>query len=198
VKRSAPEAAVGFRVKSGWAAGVLVGGSVDSPQVLDRRRLELCDPSVPASLQPYHAGMGKLQTDQAKLRKLLKMIGDAANHSFKDFWTENRAAGRTIASVNLVVGSDIDPEKIANPHIRAHALEGRLFRSVLENAARSAGLPCVVIVERDLYARAKAAIQRSERDLKTTLRELGRVLGGPWRADDKAACLIAWMALAAS
>ena len=195
MKQSAPEAAVGFRVKSGWAAAVVVGGSVNAPQVLDRRRLELCDPAVPASYQPYHAGMGKLQTDQAKVRKLRKLVGEATNLSFAEFLTQTRAAGHAVASVSLVVGSDIDPEKIANPHIRAHALEGRLFRSVLEEAAQAAGFSVVVILERDLYARAMATLKRDERDLKTMLTGLGRALGGAWRADHKAACLAAWMAL---
>ena len=36
-----------------------------------------------------------------------------------------RAAGHEVRSAGLVVGSEIDPAKITNPHIRAHALEGR-------------------------------------------------------------------------
>ena len=37
-------ATLGFRVKSGWAVAVLLAGSAESPQVLDRRVVQLCDP----------------------------------------------------------------------------------------------------------------------------------------------------------
>src|SRR5205823_11690442 len=40
-------ATLGFRVKSGWAAAVLLAGPVESPQLLDRRVVQLCDPAIP-------------------------------------------------------------------------------------------------------------------------------------------------------
>ena len=52
VARAKP-AALGFRAHSGWAAAVVVGGSPGSPVVLDRRRIELIDSTIPG--QPYHA-----------------------------------------------------------------------------------------------------------------------------------------------
>ena len=55
--KAAP-AAVGFRVKSGWATGVLLAGPASAPRALDRRVVELSDPAVPTSRQPYHAVMG--------------------------------------------------------------------------------------------------------------------------------------------
>jgi hypothetical protein len=48
---------IGCRVKSGWAMTVLLAGPVDSPRVLDRRRIQLSDPSVPDTIQTYHAGL---------------------------------------------------------------------------------------------------------------------------------------------
>jgi hypothetical protein len=103
--------------------------------------------------------------------------------------------GHRIWAVGLVVGSEIDPTIITNPHIRAHALEGRLFRSVLEDAVRSCGFPCAVLVERSAYTRAAEILKRSEQDLKGSVAQLGRRLGGPWRSDEKTACLAAWLAL---
>ena len=41
-----------------------------------------------------------------------------------------------ITRASLVVGSHLDSATIANPHIRAHALEGELFRSALDLFAR--------------------------------------------------------------
>jgi len=189
-------AAIGFRVKSGWATAVLVAGPIESPQVLDRQVVDLCDPAVPESRQPYHAAMGTLQTDEAKVRRLRKVICRATNRSVPGLIKAYRDAGRRLRSAGLVVGSDIDPAKITNPHIRAHALEGRLFRTVLEEAVRACSLPCTVIVEQNVYKRAAERLGRSEEDLKRAVALLGRSADGPWRADEKTASLAAWLGLA--
>jgi hypothetical protein len=189
-------AALGFRVKSGWAAAVLVAGPVEAPRLLHRGVAQLSDPAVPESKQPYHASMGTLQTDEAKIERLRKVIAMAAQRSVTDLMDSCRKDVAQIARANLVVGSDIDPSKIANPHIRAHALEGRLFRTVLEDALRSCGLECSAILERHAYEQAAKVLKKSEKELKQLLTQLGRTLDGPWRADDKLAALAAWMALA--
>ncbi|HEV3449048.1 MAG TPA: hypothetical protein VG099_30715 [Gemmataceae bacterium] len=193
---TAAQAVIGFRVKSGWATAVLLTGSVKIPQVRDRRRIELSDATVPGTIQPYHAGMGKLQTDEAKIEKLRKIIQQAANQAVLQLVKEYRDNGFQVRAASLVVGSDIDPDRISNPHIRAHALEGRLFRTTLEDALKACGLPCSVIVERKVYDQAKTILKRPVSDLKRTVTELGRALSGPWRADEKTACLAAWLALA--
>ena len=59
-------AVLGFRVKSGWAAVVLLTGTTDSPRLSDTSRIELCDPRRPETRQPYHAAMGELETDSVK------------------------------------------------------------------------------------------------------------------------------------
>ncbi len=189
-------AAIGMRVKSGWATAVLVAGPIKSPQVLDRRVIELCDPAVPESRQPYHAGMGRHETDETKINQRRKVVTQAANRSVTELVGDYRKAGHRVSAVALVVGSDTDPTKITNPHIRAHAFEGRLFRTVLEDAVRSWGLPCSAIVERSIYSQAAKILKRPERDLKRLIAEFGRQVEGPWRADEKTACLAAWLALA--
>jgi len=95
-----------------------------------------------------------------------------------------------------VVGSVIDPQKVGNPHIRAHANEGRLFRTVVENALRSHGIACDVIVEKQLAARAAAGLRVPDGAIKQTVAAFGKTVGGPWRADEKAAATAAWLALA--
>jgi hypothetical protein len=193
---SSEPAALGFRVKSGWAAAVLVAGPGRSPRILDSRAIDLCDPAVPGSRQPYHARMGTLQTDEAKVKQLRQVISRAAERSVAKLIQDYRAAGQRVRAAALVVGSDKDPAKITNPHIRAHALEGRLFRTVLEEALKAGGLPSSVIVEKGAYARAAEVLVRSEDNLKGAVTDLGRGLGKPWRADEKVAALAAWMMLA--
>jgi hypothetical protein len=187
--------ALGFRVKSGWAAVVLISGIAKSAHALDRRIIDLCDPAIAESRQPYHAGMGKLQTNDAIIERRKKVIVQSTNQSVSTLLVDYRAAGHAIQGAGLVVGSDIDPAKVASPHIRAHALEGRLFRTVLEGALRSHGLPCLVIVEKTAYAEAAKTLKRSEAELKRIVSEMGRSVDGPWRADEKTAALAAWLAL---
>lgn len=188
--------ALGFRVKSGRAIAVLVAGPIQTPRVLNRREIDLCDSDIPESRQPYHAAMGTLETDEAKVERRRKVVAEAANRSVAELIGDYRNAGYQIRAAGLVVGSDIDPAKITNPHIRAHALEGRLFRTVVEDAVRSQGLACSTFVERSVYTDAAAVLQRSEQDLKSAVAKLGKEQGGPWRADEKTACLAAWLALA--
>jgi hypothetical protein len=193
-----PEAAIGFRVKSGWASAVLVSGSSKSAQTIDQRAIDLCDPAIAESRQPYHAGMGRLETSEAVIERRKKVIVQAADRSIVELIKEYRNAGHTLRGAGLVVGSDIDPAKVASPHIRAHALEGRLFRTVLEDALRTCGLPSLVIVEKTAYARAAKVLKRSEAEVKRYVAEMGRSLVGPWRADEKTAALAAWLALASA
>ena len=193
--KSAP-AALGFRVKSGWATAVLVVGPVQSPRVLYRRVVELSDPGVPGCRQPYHGARGKLEEDGAKVAARLKVIQRVTKSSVTQLVKEYCDLGCTLRSAGLVVGSQIDPASIKNPHIRAHALEGQLFRTVLEDAVASCGLPCSVVTERNAYSKAATVLAQSEEDLRQAVSYMGRSLGGPWRADEKMAVLAAWMVLA--
>ena len=61
------KAALGFRVKSGWAVAILISGSVRSPQLCDSCVINLSDPHDPATRQPYNAAMGRLETNASKL-----------------------------------------------------------------------------------------------------------------------------------
>ena len=190
-----PQATVGFRVKSGWATAVLVAGPLPSPQALDRRVIDLSDPAVPESKQPYHAGFGMLEEDSSKVERRTKIVQRVTMKSVTDLIKEYCDSGHKVSGAGLIVGSQIDPTSIKNPHIRAHALEGRLFRTMLEDAIRSQGLPCLVVVERNAYSEAENVLARPEDELKRTLSGFGHSLSGPWRADEKMAALVAWMAL---
>jgi hypothetical protein len=59
-------------------------------------------------------------------------------------------------------------------------------------------LPCTTLVERSLYETASSRLKRSPGTLKRAVTDLGAALDGPWRADEKAATLAAWLALRAS
>ena len=187
---------LGCRVKSGWATAVLVIGSRRAPRVVDRRAIELSDARVPTSRQPYHAVMEAAPRNAARLERTLRRVVErVTKRSLRGLLSEYRRQGRTVRGVALVVGSVIDPATIGNDHIRAHALEGQLFRAALEGAVRAFRLPCATLVERALYQTAATRLKRSPAALRRTVTELGDALAGPWRADEKAATLAAWLAL---
>ena len=188
-------AAVGFRVKSGWAAAVLIAGGPDSPQVRDCRAIQLSDPAIPESRQPYHAAMGMLEKNAAKIERRKQIIKQAAAKSVSELLGGYAKEGYRVSAAALVVGSRIDPEAIKNDHIRAHALEGRLFRVTLEEALRLSGLETQTIVEREVYPRAVSVLARDAGELKKNITAMGRSLTGSWRADEKMAALAAWTLL---
>ncbi len=191
------QAAIGLRVKSGWATAILLAGPVQSPRVLDRRIVELSDPDIPASRQPFHSTLESHQAASGKaVKRLRRIVERCAHRSVTTLIDDYRNSGQDLCGAGLVVGSDIDPATIKNAHIQAHALEGRLFRDVLEAALQSNGLSSLVIVERRAYAEAATLLQRSEDELKRIAADLGRALDGPWRSDEKMATLAAWLTLA--
>jgi hypothetical protein len=194
----AQSAGLGFRVKSGWAAAVLVIGPTHSPKLCDVRRIDLSDPRLPETRQPYHAAMGKLETEMCKINPRLRLVRRIAKQSIVALLALYRENGYRISSAALVVGSQINPDSIANPHIRAHALEGRLFRSAVAETLEDHEIRTEVLLERDAYPSVAARLKQSSHDLKQTIQNLGRsapAKGGPWRAEQKLAALAALFAL---
>jgi hypothetical protein len=189
-------AAIGFTVKSGWASAVLLVGSAESPQAVDSRRVDLSDPSVPESRQPYHAGFGTARETGPDLSRLISVVRRFGHCSVTGVIRHYQAVGHPVRGAGIVVGSLIDPERIANDHIRIHALEGQLFRGVVYDAATRSRLSCSIWRERDLHALASGILKQPQQALRDTLAALGRDLGGPWRAEQKAAALAAWLVLA--
>jgi len=188
-------ATIGLRVKSGWAMAVVLEGPTAAPRVLERCRIELSDPRVPRTRQPYHAGFGLAQTSRRTIARLVRVIERCANHSVAELVRRSRAQGLVVRGVAIVVGSVTDPASIANPHIRAHASEGALFRRVAIEAARRIGLGSLVVLEREVYEAAARAGRRPERRVKALVAGLGETVPGSWRAEEKTAAAGAWLAL---
>jgi hypothetical protein len=195
LKSQIDQAALGFRVKSGWAAAVLLSGSPRSPRVCHSFAIDLCDPKIAATRQPYHAAMGKLETNAGRLRARLRIVRRITKQSVMKVLADCRAKNLKVRGAGLVVGSRIDPASIANPHIRAHALEGQLFPTTLVDALRAKRVRSVVLTERDAYEEAAARLRKSIGEVRRVIQNLGRSVEGPWRAEQKLAALAAWLAL---
>jgi hypothetical protein len=47
-------AAFGIRMHSGWGVLVCISGVVSAPEIVDRRRIVVVEPTMQGSKQPYH------------------------------------------------------------------------------------------------------------------------------------------------
>jgi hypothetical protein len=187
--------AVGFTVKSGWASAVLLIRRGRSLHVADSTVVALADPDEPDARQPYHAGFGTARETGNELSRLLAAIKRFGRRSMNDILRRYADSGITLCGGGVVVGSLIDPRDIANDHIRIHALEGQLFRTVVQDGLSRHRLACSTWRERDLVEIALKQLGLSEPSLKNPLAALGREAAGPWRAEQKRAALAAWIVL---
>jgi hypothetical protein len=192
------EIALGFRVKSGFAVAVALSGTAAAPVALARRIVALSDPGAEKTRQPYHDGFGTAQEDAKEIARLSRIIERCARGSVDDLLSDGSFAGARCRGAGLVVGSVIDPATIGNLHIRAHASEGRLFRTALEAALNARSVVCSVIVEKTLATEAARALNRPGGQIARIVGSWGAALGGPWRAEEKAAATAAWMLLGKS
>lgn len=186
---------LGFRVKSGFAVAVVLAGPKSAPQLLARRLVSLSDEKVEATRQPYHDGFGTAQEDLDEIARLTAIIMRCARQSVKELLADPMFKDRSCRKAGLVVGSVIDPAAVGNPHIRAHANEGRLFRTVLADALVDCGIACTVVVEKTLGAEARKRIDKTPGQIAKEIGGMGRALRGPWRAEEKSAATAAWMVL---
>ena len=191
-------AAFGFRVKSGWAMAVLLAGSSSAPKLVKCQAVLLSDPKIPQSKQPHHAALGRPGKEGKTLaEKLCHVVAGAAKQSVQQLLDQAVADGYGVIGAGLVVGSLVDPGTLHNEHIRAHGLEGQLFRTALEDALREQGLPSRVLLEKNAYVMASPTLHKSAPEAKKIIAGLGESHEGFWRAEEKLAALAAWMALTA-
>jgi len=189
-------AALGFTVKSGWAAAVVLAGTAAQPEVVAAARLELSDPAAPDARQPYHDGFATMREEGPVLTRLLASVKTFGRREVRNFIRTHQKNGYTLRGTGIIVGSLIDPMTIGNEHIRIHAMEGQLFRSVIDAACEGEDLPRLLVRQRDLFERAQTTLRMSEAHIENRLAGMGKGIDGPWRAEQKMAALGAWLVLA--
>jgi len=196
-KDKPPRLAIGFRVKTGRATAVVMAGPASAPRVVSRRSLQLWDPAVPESHQPWHADFELPPDESARIVPVaLKAVDRVSSSALRELVDEVRSTHGPIIGIALVAGSATDPESIRNPHMRAHAREGQLFPHALATAAKTLRIPALTLVESEVFASAAAKLGKSPDAIKLAVTELGRAVGKPWSAEEKAAAAAAWMTLA--
>lgn len=190
-------AGIGFRVKTGYATAVVLTGMSPDVELVARQEILLADLEDDDSRQPYHAGLERGEAVGAAIVKRARRDAERrAATALRDLVSSQVPSGASLRSIGLVVGSDVDPLSLGNLHIRAHALEGRFYRQVLEAAAAGAGLRSIILLEREAFATAGRLLRHTPAQLKEVLARTGKAVGRPWRRDQQLAMLAAWTALA--
>ena len=188
--------AIGFRAKTGRAIVVALGGSPTSPVVILKTEIKLIDPKIPATAQPYHEVMDLLwQRWPRAVSKSAKAIERVATKALAQLIEQLEADGHRPVGVGVVGSPDRDLARIGNPHIRAHAGEGILFRRVLEVGAESNRLKWQRFSDRDFDKAAAAVVGADYPQIRRNLDDLRQIVSPPWRADEKQAAMAAWVVL---
>lgn len=194
------QAAVGFRVHSGWAALVALAVEKGVPTILVRDRVHLVKNFTYESRQPYHTA-AKLDLDEARafiahIRKEARALAVQAIGGLRRKLHENECK-LDRSAILLSSGRPLPPlPKILASHALIHTADGELFREALIHASKRSSLQVVTAKERELGDVAARAVRKKPADLLRLLAELGRGLGPPWSQDERMAALAAWYALA--
>jgi len=171
---------------------------MESPIVVERRRIEIADPKIAGSKQPYHAAKGlSLKGAEALVSACAEASTQLAAGAVLEVIADARRKGYEISSSCILTGSGRSLpalEKILTSHPLLHTAEGELFRNAIARACLNHGLPVVAVKEKELIARAAKDIGISRELIDQHLQRMGKAIGPPWRQDEKNASLAAWTA----
>ncbi len=188
-------AALGFRVHTGWAAAVVVGGAPSPPKVLDRFRVTLAEPAAAAV---YHAARElELSAAEKLVAAARQTARDQALAAVRAAIARARAAQFHLTTSGMVLGNARLPSSLAavlRSHPLVHAAEGELYRRALLEASEACHLRVTGVAGRELEQEG-ARLGLSAAELRRSLSDAGRAVGRPWTQDQKQAMLLAWLAL---
>jgi hypothetical protein len=193
-------AAVGFRVHSGWSAMVAVCLENGGPKVLHRERIHLVKEFTYRLRQPYHTAE-KLPLAEAGefIRKVQTTAKAMGQRSIRKLQAELQRSDYALNCAALLLASGKalpDLEKILASHAMIHTADGELFREALTRASVRCGLQVVSLKEKEVAAETGQVLGLAEAAVSKRVAEMGKELGAPWSQDEKLSALAAWLALA--
>ncbi|HJS90655.1 MAG TPA: hypothetical protein VJ738_11890 [Steroidobacteraceae bacterium] len=165
------ERAIGITVHTGWGACVVVGGSLEEPEIIANSVIELLK-----------------ETERFCYHRAAQMKAPAA----REWLTQMRAKALAQARSELAPLMDRyvrhgaivakegplpEPEVALASHMRIHSAEGLFYRDVFREACR---IPCRIVPPASL-----------------DVTSVGRFDLKPWGRDQKLAALAAWAAMSA-
>ena len=189
-------AAVGLRVRTGRAVLIALCGPPEAPRLVSRAEVDLTDAKVADSKQPFHVG---LEVAGARGERAVERACQAARRagatSLSAVFARTAARGFRLVGATVISDSATDPASIGNPHMRAHAAEGALFRDICCDAANAHGLVTERALAKNLRDALGQSLDAQSKRIDAVLAQIGAEAGRPWRADEKLAAMGAWLAL---
>jgi hypothetical protein len=195
-------AAVGFRVHSGWCAAVAVCVEQGAPTVLHCERPQLVEEFSYKFRQPYHtAEKMKIGAAREFIDKVRATATELACQAIQQLQSGLQTRGYQFSggALLLAAGKPLpELEHILASHALIHTADGELFRDAIARAHLRHGLALTCIKERELDGEAEQSLGIKAPALRTRLTALGKSLGSPWSQDEKFAALAAWLSLSGS
>jgi hypothetical protein len=187
------DAAFGIRVHSGWAVLVCMSGDLTAPEIVDRRRIVVVEPTMEGAKQPYHfAETLPLEEAERYLRKCAEVSQRLAVQAIREMLDGVTARKyRVLACAMLLASGRALPslQKILASHALVHTAEGEFFRKVVREACEHCGIPVVGFRERELDEHADAAFGKAAARVRQRISDLRSTVGSPWTQDEKTAAL---------
>ena len=184
---------------NGWAILVCVSPQRGSPEVVDRRRVELIDPGLPN--QPYEHDTLDLNTADAE--RLVREVRESAMLCAERALSRLQSslgAKRELVSIAL---RDAPlprlPGSVAEVHASWHLMaraDAMLYHDALRTAAASLGIKVATCKRVEERPRAAEALATTPERLDRFLSGLRATLGPPWQQDHQAAAARAIAAFA--
>jgi hypothetical protein len=194
------QAAVGFRVHSGWSALVTVSLENDVPRVVSRERVHLVETFIYKFRQPYHT-VERMPLEKAcafvegSLSEAKRLAGSAIRSTQKELEKQGYELAR--GALLLASGKALPSlDRILLSHALIHTADGEHFRGALRHSCADCGVEIACIKERELLDRGVKTLRTKREKLLRRLTELGAGFGSPWTQDEKYAALAAWLVLA--
>ncbi len=190
---------LGFRVHSGWAAVIALGGKPAFPQLIQRARLALIDREGEGTAQPYHAAAGmELADAEAYIGRSADASTAIAREELEALLLKLGAKNCGVAGCGILFASGRQPGALANTlasHAMIHTAEGVFFREAIVRACEQLKLPVTRIKEREVLNVAQETVGFPSERLQGHLAVMGKTAGPPWTQDQKLAALASWIAL---
>lgn len=195
-----PRAALGVRAHSGWAAVVVMAGTIHEPAIIDRRRIELREAGNENARFPYHyVETWKLDRATAFIESCAASSVGFASTALSAIVADIKKRGAVLAGCGLLTASGRPLPNLAGileSHSYIHAAEGEFFRDAVARACKKKKIDVHRVKEREAFEWAGARLGMSDQALKQKIDTLGKPLGSPWTADQKLASAAALLVLA--
>ena len=194
---SMKNAAFGIRMHSGWGVLVCISGNVSAPEIVDRRRIVVIEPTMEGGKQPYHfAETLPLEEAERHLQKCAAVSERLALQATREMLDAVTVRNYRVVGCAMLLASGRALPALPNilaSHALVHTAEGEFFRKVAREACERCGIPVVGFRERELDERANATFGKAAAGVRQRISDLRSTVGSPWTQDEKTATLAGLM-----